>query len=790
MPLVERWLPIGIGLLGAIAALVLGMGQVEAGLSPAPAVLAFVVALGSVYVTDLRGWVQLRRGLAHIACLVAVGLTAYDLGRLPDESKVLALANLLLYLQCVQNLRAKDESIYWSLTSLSLIEVAVAAALNDGMLFGLLLVIFVVAALATQALFLFWREGRRGSPTGIGSSAARLTALPPADRAVPGAAGRDPLAAGGARRLAAYLATLMLAAFAVTGVLFLLLPRLGGGKTWTRTTIISRHEVGYNERVDLGDEGPTGENPEEVMRVRLTWRDSGEPLPATGTPLFRGSVLTQYNGGFWRLPPTDNSQTAPLASDPPALEGLVVQEVELEPMDTDALFAVHPVYQIEDNPELLYDPFRERLARPFRRRAHKVTYRLLTAAAPDGRLLSILPRTEPLPRGHLDSIDPELLARLPELVKLAQETVSQLSADDVVGRARALEWLLRDSGKFTYTLSPPAPDQDWKDKDPLEHFVAHGRSGHCELFASALVMMLRSVGIPARMVVGFKGGSYNPLGQFYSVQQLHAHAWVEAALEVDQLPRDAPFYALLRFQRGGWLLLDPTPASDEEEEDAVYDGGFPSPREMYDYARFLWANYVIGLDAARQQDTIYTPLLAAIRDAARAAVDPDAWARFVQELRLVLTGRLVSRWERWFQWRAGLLFCVVALGIVGAWRFARRRGRATGEATTLQLRRRRSGPALPVEFYRRLERLLGSAGLLRPSELTPREFAALAHARLAEQPATRGLALLPRQVAESFYRVRFGGRLLDSRETQAVEQALTALERALAERPTGGAAAT
>ena len=130
-----------------------------------------------------------------------------------------------------------------------------------------------------------------------------------------------------------------------------------------------------------------------------------------------------------------------------------------------------------------------------------------------------------------------------------------LPADRRMDRARHLEQQLRDSGKFTYSLKPQQRDYRI---DPIEDFITNHPQGHCEYFATTLTLMLRSQGIPARMVVGYKCDEYNPLGSFFQVRQLHAHTWVEAYLEPEQVADDP---ADPQWRNGGWLRLDPTPGS-------------------------------------------------------------------------------------------------------------------------------------------------------------------------------------------------------------------------------------
>ena len=109
-------------------------------------------------------------------------------------------------------------------------------------------------------------------------------------------------------------------------------------------------------------------------------------------------------------------------------------------------------------------------------------------------------------------------------------------------RVRALATALRRQGRdavdivqlaldhfarsdFRYTLSPPTLG-----RDPLDQFLFETRAGYCEHFASSLAAVLRLAGVPARLVVGFQGGEWNPVGGYLIVRMSDAHAWTEAWL--------------------------------------------------------------------------------------------------------------------------------------------------------------------------------------------------------------------------------------------------------------------
>src|SRR5207247_958097 len=94
-----------------------------------------------------------------------------------------------------------------------------------------------------------------------------------------------------------------------------------------------------------------------------------------------------------------------------------------------------------------------------------------------------------------------------------------------------------------------------KDVDPVEDFLFHSRAGHCERFATTLALMLRAEGIPAVLVLGFKGCEHVGEGR-YVVRQEHAHAWVEALIS-----RPASGGAEPRARVWHWLSLDPSPVA-------------------------------------------------------------------------------------------------------------------------------------------------------------------------------------------------------------------------------------
>src|SRR5690606_27780177 len=157
----ERVLQISMAVLASLATLLLGMGEGNA-LLP---ILAIVVAASSIYFVDIRRWIYLNTPMANLGGLMAVVISLWDYRQVnQEEHQLVALANLLIYLQCVLLYRIKTPRIYWMLALLSLLQVAVATVMNLTFWFGVLLVIYMLLAMVTLMLFLIHREQSQYAP--------------------------------------------------------------------------------------------------------------------------------------------------------------------------------------------------------------------------------------------------------------------------------------------------------------------------------------------------------------------------------------------------------------------------------------------------------------------------------------------------------------------------------------------------------------------------------------------------------------------------------------------------
>jgi len=369
------------------------------------------------------------------------------------------------------------------------------------------------------------------------------------------------------------------------------------------------------------------------------------------------------------------------------------------------------------------------------------------------------------------------------VAKLARKWAaeSNIPREDAYHLAQWFERRLRDSGEFAYTLrgwssTPLQPVTDPENPsapppiDPIEKFLVQRREGHCEYFATALAMLLRHVGIPCRLVVGYKTDEWNDVGHYFTVRQLHAHTWVEVFLRPDQVPeflRQGEEEA--EYRRGAWLRLDPTPAGGDS--DSLLRTITTS--KYFDWLDYLWNNYVIEMDRPRQREAIYRPVVGAVRGLAQALTDPGWWRQMLPRL---WAGLAAAGWAAVVGLGLGAVVALAGIvwGLAGLGRRLWGRYIAAGAGWRLRLGRR---DRHPVAFYRRLEAILKRHGLQRRPSQTPRELAEAA-LRLLQTRVSPKVAEVPGRVVEAYYSVRFGGKTLDKLQSEAIEQALAALERA------------
>ena len=762
----ELLLQIAMATMTALGTLMLGMGERDLTLP----VLAMIVSATSVFVTDVGGYLRLNARVANIAGSTAVVVFVWDfLQRYSGDTQLLAVANLLIYLQFILLYQRKTVTIYWLLALLSLLQAAVATVLNYEILFGFLLFVYFVCGVLTLGLFFLYRETTRYAPAAPGNHGDLLAAPAAVTSAQSPVSARleqvsDPLSWVFVRQMtfAATVALLFAIAF------FFIVPRIGQ-RNWRQPILASQSMLGASEKIVLGELGQISESPLEVMKVEFLEADNGRPYLLGEAPLFRGVCLTRYENNAWRQDSAYNSDPDPLERRS-YVRGLVRQVIHMAPTESSVVYCVGPVLAASRGLAIQSDANSWRIDRVDH---YSDTMQLDTSGFVDRRQSLFIPQEKPDEPRLFD----EDSKHLTELSGLAARIVEPIDAADRLARARELTNHLHNSGLYSYTLSPPSRPPD---KDAIEDFLTTQKSGHCEYFASALALMLRSVGIPSRVVIGFNGGEWNPWGKFYLVRELHAHAWVEAYLPFDKLPAQLRQREPEKWQYGGWVTLDPTPGAEGSSARLGTPAGQPSLRQAIEYARYLWTNYVMGLNAEKQLRAIYEPLVGLASDTLRAAFSIETWSQVGLGL-YEWVG--LGEWERTrrIPWRLGVLILLAALATSWvAWRW-RAPGQKQGNSWFARWGTARRQRVI-VDFYDKLETLLARHRRPRPQQSTQLEFAKATRDWLAASSDTRAVAEVPVDLAQVFYRVRFGGSPLDSAERKLVEQSLAQLSTALAAR--------
>lgn len=285
---------------------------------------------------------------------------------------------------------------------------------------------------------------------------------------------------------------------------------------------------------------------------------------------------------------------------------------------------------------------------------------------------------------------------------------------------------LQERCAYSREMIAPAAGQD-----PIEMFLFDTKRGHCEYFASAMVALSQSVGLPARLVVGYVAADFNNVTGKYLVRQSNAHAWAE-----------------VHIGNGAWQTFDPSPSEDVTAIHRPRGGWLASLRHWYESIEFGWNRSIIGFDDRTQKES-----------AVGKRIDFAAIERFFSDIsgRLFVAARTLNRGEGptipWWVFPAAIGCAAIAvISSRRRWRAGTRRARAAKVA-------RAAGTRIPeAEFYSRALADLARASIAKPESLPP-----LAHAR---QLTNGGVPVADafRNIAGLFYKLRFAGRPLTPEE--------------------------
>lgn len=647
-------------------------------------------------------------GFFPVDALILSRFFVENSGNPPLFAALLGSVHFLIFVTIVRFYSATTDRDARFLTMLSFAGILAAAVLTVDTSFLIFFLIFLLFGVATYV----GMELRRG---GVG-------AISPVSNAQFEREGR--------LNRALSLATLSVAlgAMILGGAMFFFFPRVKAGY-FGRTSFNPSLMTGFTDSVELGQIGEIKKDSAVVMHV-----ETGKPV-AYGRLRWRGIALTTFDGKRWTSEERGSQRLAPngdgwiyVGDSSEKIESPgpgIFYTIYLEPLATDAIFvpgravslkgnfsgeggnsfsALRRNYLVRDGTDSLLNPFHNYSA---------VRYAGFSRLPPLNVLKLRQAATEYPDEitGIYLQLPAKLDARIP---KLAREITK--NSRTPVDKAQAMESYLR--GKFSYTLNLTGKPGD----DPLAHFLFDTRAGHCEYFASAMTIMMRTLGIPSREVNGFLPGEYNDLAGDYIVRASDAHSWVEVF-----------------FPGEGWQTFDPTPAGPEST------GGVLSRLGKYaDWISLTWSEWVVEYDFTHQM------VLAQSMQRNSRSWSDGARAWFEQKQRQAKT------WMMSWQFRhaalsfllpvALVLFLLVLRFNVIPELFRRLRLFLQLHAT----KSARDNPQLASRLYGELLRILARRGFLRAESQTPFEFAAA-----VDSPAVR-------EFTQIYAHARFGGAPCDT----------------------------
>lgn len=370
-------------------------------------------------------------------------------------------------------------------------------------------------------------------------------------------------------------------AFCLTLAIFFTIPRIGAG-FFHKGRTEGLKTSGFSDRVDLGVIGSVKQDASIVMRVELADRSR----PATERLYLRGVAYDRYNGRSWSNSFTHRRillETAPGTFRVPGSVGRspskgsqkegLRQNILLEALDTTVLFSV---------------PFADSISGEFLTVQGDVTGALYLPSPPTTRLEYIVVShdnqlteedksgttfTYPdFVRAHFLQLPPIS----PQVTELAAHVTRQ--ADTPYRKVIAIKQHLLEQYRYSLDISSTLTAR------PLEDFLFTRKTGYCEHYATAMVVLLRAIGVPARLVTGFLATEWNDFGNYYTVRQKDAHAWVEVF-----------------FPHSGWITVDPTPTIGESAPDLWWQ----SISRMMDSVRLRWDRLIVQYSASDQLAVVH-----------------------------------------------------------------------------------------------------------------------------------------------------------------------------------------
>jgi protein-glutamine gamma-glutamyltransferase len=627
---------------------------------------------------------------------------------------VTALAYIIVTIGIVKLFQIKTERDWIFLYLISFFEILLASGTSISPFFFLFLILYLLFAVSSIITFEMWKASRLVVEKNC--EACNLPKL-------------------SFFRLPIISLSLLCLIISFAIPTFFFLPRTGNAGTTTTSKSLSG-TVGFSSSVELGRVGLLQPNFQTIMRVEIENEDN---IPFNSRKL-RGIALDEFTNKIWKKSNfagrqlIKNAEDVFIIKDNQVSSKLSLQKIVLETIDTPVLFSIsNPISITGDIDTILLDSDES-----------------ISGVSDSDRLVySVnsdisLPNLEDLIGDNTSySTEYSRYLQIPNLdsriSNLSEQIVKSQNAKSSYEKAIAIENYLKNS--YTYTLDLKATGEE-----PLADFLFDKKAGHCEYFATALAIMLRTQGVAARVVNGFQFGEYNESANLYIVKQKDAHSWVEVYFPATDK----------------WIPFDATPFSGltNGQNDNTFAGRLSGYIEALET---FWIQYFVSFDNKNQQSIFKSAKLKFFSYQNTFSV----WMSETQQYIMSWWNDL--RGEKGFEAKLyaiiyGIGFIVLILLICSlSFFFGRRIWRSNLWNKVVNWFRKKQNNQI-IEFYERMNKALEKQGFTRAKHQTPMEFA-------TDLNISEAL-----KITEDYQRVRFGDHKLSDYEMVKIESWLRKIE--------------
>jgi len=778
----QRSLTLTVCLSSAVLALAEG-SFLPVGLTP-------FIACAAHWFNDRTRQFMLPTLAANVLGVLAMAAAIIELVLGGTEARVLALVHLVVYITWIVLFMKKQERQSWWLFALTVLQLALSSVLTRSPSLGAALVALLFVEVWTLSLFTLHRLQQRVVSGSVASTGRKnASSAVSVQHGIQSDAGTNWLGL----RFRMMILGLCIASLLMSGAVFAVFPRvfvgsplLPGSGSEINPGVINK--TGFRETVTLGEFGPILTSNERVSQLSVFRQQTGGAVEMEDFVsamqmeelLLRGTTMGWYHEGAWsrasqsaenmeykqhkfgRQHSFANNFRVELTQDPPVgnfafapapvtaarlinAKGQIIQRRYSRVLMFD--LAPNNRWNSEQASRINSEPvtFHVHCVPPDELERNMGPYglpnRLQEWLFPNG------PSTRDVNADDRDArvycLTDDIHEALPRLTEFTSELCSngtqQVPPEEC---ARRIVQLLRDSREYTYSLDPPRITAG---EDPVEAFLLTHRQGHCQYFASSAALMLQSLGIPARIVNGFKGVEVNPISGVSEVRQKHAHVWVE-----------------YRHQHK-WHRIDPTPGARQEfltnpEAQNVL-------ANLQNAVADVWKAGMDNVTADRQREFV-APILEALQTAAETIRTQG------------MVGALKSFFRDpslWFDWKVfvGVAASLLALAWMSRQYSGRWLRRIIQWIRNRWDREQRTATSI-VRFYESFRRACAREGFdFRPSR-TASENAESARLHFAER-LDEHTSAIPARIADAFNAVRYGHLVLTDEQAIALGQDVAVL---------------